>query len=430
MRRQQNITSANSQKANGSAKRRLGSWIDRFVGTTNGLESPEIFRKWAAITTIAAALEQKVYLQTSSQLHPNIYCFIVAHPGVGKTRTIRACSKYYEELPEHHLSPTSMTGAAMVDAMKKRSRAIVMLPDPPLEYNSMFITADELGAFMHKYDEEAIAMMSAFYDNHPYGQERRGNDVRIKIKRPQLNIIAGTTPANLLKFMPENSWEQGFTSRIIMVFSDERTIGDDFAGHSPTLDEDLTHDLKSINNLMGKFEVTQEYKDAVGDWRQLGEPPIPSHPKLIHYASRRRVHLYKLSMVSAVDRSDVLLLTKADFNRAMGWLLEAESAMPDIFKAGAGNADAQAMDEIFHYVVTLQGPKLNPVPEFKIVKFARERIPIHSVMRVVEIMEKSGQIVMVGYDKRLNQRMFVAQSPGSISLVDTSSPGDEPITVT
>ena len=35
------------------------------------------------------------------------------------------------------------------------------------------------------------------------------------------------------------------------------------------------------------------------------------------------MHLYKLSMVSAADRGDVLLLTKEDFNRAMGWLLEA-----------------------------------------------------------------------------------------------------------
>lgn len=298
----------------------------------------------------------------------------------------------------------------MVDALVKAKRAIVCLPDPPLEYNSMFITADELTAFMHKYDDEAVGMMSAFYDNDVYAQHRRGNDLKIKIKRPQLNIISGTTPANLIKFLPENSWEQGFTSRIIMVFSDERTIGDDFAGHTPHLDEDLTHDLKSIYNLMGKFEVTQEYKDAVGDWRQLGEPPIPSHPKLIHYASRRRVHLYKLSMVSAVDRSDVLLLTKADFNRAMGWLLEAEAAMPDIFKAGAGNADAQAMDEIFHYVRTLSGPKLLPVPEFKIVKFARERIPMHSVLRVIEIMEKSGQLVMTGFDKRLGQRMFVGRT--------------------
>jgi len=39
-------------------------------------------------------------------------------------------------------------------------------------------------------------------------------------------------------------------------------------------------------------------------------------------------------MVAAVDRSDTLLLTKDDFNRAMGWLLEAEMNMPDIFRLG------------------------------------------------------------------------------------------------
>src|SRR6266404_8384872 len=204
---------------------------------------------------------------------------------------------------------------------------------------------------MHKYDDEMIAVLSKFYDNQIYGQERRGNDIRIKIKAPQVNLICGTTPSNLIKFLPENAWEQGFTSRIVMVFSDERTIGDDFAGYDTTLSKDLIHDLKAINALMGEFKVTEDYRTAVNNWRSLGEPPVPNHPKLIHYATRRRVHLYKLSMVAAVDRSDTLLLTREDFNRAMGWLLEAEVNMPDIFKAGGGGADEKAMDEIYQFVL-------------------------------------------------------------------------------
>ncbi len=394
-----------------SAGRRLESWIESFVDNTIGLESPAIFRKWAGIATLAAAVEQKVFLQTASILHPNIYCFLVGHPGVGKTKTVRAVRKYYLETHEPHVAPTSMTGSAMVDTLKASKRTIIRIPEGPLEYNSMYITADELGAFMHKYDDEAIAILSAFYDPDEYGQRRRGNDLKIQIKSPQINLICGTTPSNLLKYLPESAWEQGFTSRVLMIFSDERTIGDDFADHDSSLSDDLIHDLRHIGSLMGKFEVTAEYRNCINLWREQGEPPVPTHPKLIHYATRRRVHLYKLSMVSAIDRSDTLLLTRADFNRALGWMVEAEASMPDIFKAGAGGADAKVIEEIYHYVLT-QGAGSRVVPERKIIAFAKERLPIHSVMRVVEIMIASGQLVPQGaVDYRTGQRNFKAGVP-------------------
>jgi len=383
--------------------------IESFVDATTNLESPEIFRKWAAIGSIAATLEQKVWLQTSSALYPNLYVFLVAHPGVGKTRTVRAVKRYFTELPEPHIAPTSVTASSLVDALVKAKRTLIRMPEGPLEYNSLLIAADELTAFMHKYDDEMIGVLSAFYDNDQYGQHRRGNEIRISIKSPQVNILSGTTPSNLIKFLPENAWEQGFTSRIILVFSDERTIGDDFAEHDSSLNGDLIHDLKAINSLMGEFKVTEDYRTAVNHWRSLGEPPVPNHPKLIHYATRRRVHLYKLSMVAAVDRSDTLLLTREDFNRAMGWLLEAEVNMPDIFKAGGGGADAKAMDEIYHFI--LVSDRGRGVPEHKITNFARERVPIHSILRVIDVMERSGMIRAVALDPKTKQRLYQAQVP-------------------
>ncbi len=333
----------------------------------------------------------------------------MAHPGVGKTRTVRAVKRYFTETPEPHIAPTSVTASSLVDALVKAKRTLIRIHEEPLEYNSLLIAADELSAFMPEYGNEMIGVLCAFYDNDTYGQHRRGNEIRISIKSPQINILSGTTPSNLIKFLPENAWEQGFTSRIILVFSDERTIGDDFAGHDTSLNKDLVHDLKAISTLMGEFKVTEDFRTAVNNWRSLGEPPVPNHPKLIHYATRRRVHLYKLSMVAAVDRSDTLLLTRDDFNRALGWLLEAEITMPDIFKAGAGNADAKAMDEIYHFVQI--NDRGQGVIEQKLINFARERVPIHSVGRVVEIMERSGMIRTVAFDKKTGLRYFSAQLP-------------------
>lgn len=394
----------------GVAKRKLGSWIESFVEHTDNLESPLLFRKWAGIFTVAAAMEMKTYLRTSSNLYPNLYVFIVGNPGVGKNRIIRVAKRYMNELPEFHFAPTSLTGAALVDTLATSKRFIARLPDPPIEYNNTVITAEELTAFMHKYDDEMVGLLSAFYDPDPYAQSRRGRDIKIKIDHPQVNLMSGTTPSNLVQLMPDSAWDQGFTSRVILVHSDEREIGDDFAVATRGLDEGLINDIKMIGALNGEFKVTPDYRDAVNNWRALGEPPVINHPKLLHYKTRRRVHLYKLSMVSAADRGDVLLLTKEDFNRAMGWLLEAETTMPDIFTAGGTGTDSRAIDEISHYINV--SDKGDGVPEHQIVNFARTRVPMHTILRIIEIMTASGQISTKGIDRH-GHRWFRANKGGT-----------------
>lgn len=396
-------------KLNGMGRRKCESWIEAFIEYAANLESAPIFRKWAAISIVSATLEQKAFLQTSSPLFPNLYIFLVGHPGVGKTRTVMSAAQFYRQLPEPHIAPTSMSMASLVDALVDAKRTIINLPNAALEYNSMLICADELSAFMHKFDEEIIGGLTTFYDvTTPYSQRRRGNDLRILIKHPQLSILSGTTPSNLIKFMPENAWDQGFTSRVIMVFSDERIISDDFFAHtSRDLPTDMVHDLNLINSLVGQFSATEDFRNAINHWRKLGQGPVPDHPKLIHYNTRRLTHLLKLSMVAAVDQSDQLLLTKEAFNRAIGWLLEAEAVMPEIFKAGGTGADARAMDEIFHYVMS-SDLKRNGVLEHKIVRFAQERVPAHSVMRVLEVMERSGQLRTIGIDTATGQKLWQA----------------------
>lgn len=356
-------------------------------------------------------MEQKVWLKSGGgTLYPNLYVFLVGHPGTGKTRTIRAAKAYSLEIPDFHIAPTSMTAASMIDNLVECKRMIIRLPDMPLEYNTMMISADELGAFIHKYDDEMIAVLSAFYDPDPYGHNRRGKDIKIKIKKPQLSILCGTTPSNLLKFLPEGAWDQGFTSRTIMIFSDERIIGDDFATEARGLSGDLLYDLKVINSQVGEYSVTEDYRNLVNLWRAEGEQPSPNHPKLLHYNTRRRAHFYKLSMVAAIDRSNTLILTRDDFNTAMNWLVQAEALMPEIFKAGAQSADAKAMDEIYHFVVINDLGK--GVAEHQIVKFAKDYVPSHSVLRVIEIMCRSGMIKVVSTDAATHMHRYAPGKPG------------------
>lgn len=346
-----------------------------------------------------------------------MYIFLIAHPGVGKTRVLNFGRDIIIKTKDLHLAPISMTSASLVDSMTEATVEIVRQPEGKITYNSIQIIADELGAFLSKYDNDMIAILTAFYDPTPYQQRRRtggldGNGIKLEIKSPQLNMITGSTPQNLISFMPEGAWGQGFTSRIIMVFSDQRIILDDFADHGPSRVDDIIHDLKHISSLYGQFTITEAYREAVNSWRKSGEPPVPEHPRLIHYLTRRRVHIYKLSMISSVNRDDSLYLTEADFFTALEWLSNAELHMSDVFKAGATNADAQAQDDIVHWmrITELRGPDGKPlgISEQRIIQYARDKVPVHSILRLIEILEQTGQITLVRQDRRTGVRYFTA----------------------
>lgn len=354
-------------------------------------------------------------MTTSRPIYPNIYVFIVGHPGVGKSRTIYEGRMLYNTIHEPKLGPISMTSAAMMDRLVRSKRQYPATgPDGALmDYNTMYICADEMGAFISKYDKEMTDNLSSLYDVQQYDQERRTGEVRIKIKKPQINLICGTTPQNLLDTMPENAWGQGFSSRVIMVFSDERIKGDDFAENTSADYTDLEYELGIISNLTGQFTITESYRKAVNNWEDLGFPPVPNHPKLLHYNSRRKVHLYRLSMISAVDRGNVLVIDVSDFNRAMGWLLEAESTMPDIFKAGATNADGAAMDEITNFIMI--NDKGLGISEQAITHFARNRVPLHSILRVIEILEQSGQIWCRGMNSHTGLKYYSVVKEGQVA---------------
>lgn len=280
--------------------------------------------------------------------------------------------------------------------MNEAKRTIINMPDPAIEYNSLFICADELSAFMDQFDTGLIAGLTTFYDIVPYSQGRRVKDIRIKIPRPQLNILSGSTPSNLIRFVPDFAWEQGFTSRVMLVYSDDKPLIDIFKTPFKERPAEMIHDLKVINALIGQFGWTEEYATAMHQWKLLDYPPVPQHPKLRYYCERRYSHMLKLSMIACVDRTNVLMLTKEDFNKAMGWLLEAEVFMPEIFQSGAGSADSKAMDEILHFV---QASGAKGINEHKIINFARTHVQYsHNIIKVLEIMERSGMIKAIAID--------------------------------
>jgi hypothetical protein len=362
-----------------------------------------IFRKWAAIATIGATLEQKVWAHTTDKIYPNMYTFIVGHPGVGKSRTISAARRLCETIEGYPIGPQSVSKASLVDALKASHRKVTNVAlGISEEYNSMILFSDDWQVTMSEWNKELIAGLTTFYDViASYSEMKRTTKIDIKIKAPQLNILAGSTPSQLMSTMPEGSWEQGFTSRAMFIFSDDRHINDTAFGRKEKDPANLVHDLHVISSLWGQLGNSEEFITCVDNWRKAGMPPVPNHPRLLHYNSRRFVHLLKLCIVACVDRGEKLIITKDDFDKAIGWLVEAEYYMPNLFQAGSGNADAKAMEEILHYLISK-----GTASDGELMRYVTKIIPISSAWRVLETMERSQMIVAIGNHPKYGTKLY------------------------
>ena len=384
----------------GVGKRRLSSWIESFIADTEYLGVPVIFRRWAAIGVISAAMEQHVWIAGRKRNYPNLYIFLAGEPGTGKSLAIKEVVKYYTQIQEHIICPTSVSFAAMVDHMVRSKRSIPDYENKGMvEYNYTWIAADELGTFMSKYEKEMADGLSHFYNPAPYGHERRGGEIRHKMPRASVSMLCGSTPSNMAMTIPEQAWGQGFTSRVIFVFSAEKQIINDFADPDADeeLNQDLVSDIQKIAANRGPYTVTEDFSAAIMEWRLMGELPQPTHPKLIHYAARRKENLYRLARVSALDQSDEPVISKGDFLRAKGWLEEAESRMPDIFKAAGGmHADEQASQEVLHYIIQETAAK-RYASHGMCMQIAKRFLPLLSAPRCIPQLLETHQITIVGH---------------------------------
>ena len=145
--------------------------------------------------------------------------------------------------------------------------------------------------------------LTAIYDGYQYAERRRSKDLNITIEAPQLNLLAATTPSYLKAFLPEGAWDQGFLSRTLLVYTGERQVRSlfDIPASSNSLRSDLIHDLRVISEAFGQMGFSDEAKSKITDWHLAGGPPIPDHPRLQHYLTRRTAHVLKLSINAAVS---------------------------------------------------------------------------------------------------------------------------------
>lgn len=349
--------------------------------------------------TIAGAMERKVWAKVFKRtLYPNLYALLVGGPGIGKTDALRGTLDFWDKLPELHVAPSSVSRASLIDSLALAERTVLRPTEvqPFTKFNSLQVGATEFGTFLAAYDTEFLSTLNDLYDNVRYKESKRHMKHPIEMAAPQLNIIAGTTPAWLGGTLPETAWSEGFSSRLVLIYSGERIKTDPFNedGRDEDLADRLTKDLIDIHGMFGQMAFEEEVLHAYKAWYYADCPPIPEHPKLEHYLPRRHIHLLKLCMVMSVSRASDYVIRMEDYQAALDMLLETEAFMPEIFKAMRHSSAVNAYDETYAFVYNAYVKEGEAIPEHRIIYFISQRVPDYSVAKTLENMVSGGMLVV------------------------------------
>lgn len=375
-------------------------WIEHFLALTSDVFSPPIFRQWAAIGTLAAVLERRIYTQTKAtrRTYPNLYLTLTGDSGCGKTEALNLCHALWAQVPDFKIGPDNLTNAAFYDALYGSLKVNASNGHSADIYSALTVWSPELGVLIPRYDMEFLYNLSHLYDNvEKFKSQRRDKSRTVEIEAPTVNIMAGVTPRSLGDILPESAWGQGFTSRMLFVHGNRDTSAEiDILSPGKALNlEPLRQTLGDILSLKGEVNWTPPAHDAIYYWyNHERAETAPQHFRLKEYNTRRHIHLIKLSMISAVAAGRGVTILEEDFLRARDWLYEVESAMPDVFRAMSQKSDDQIMQEM-HYHFWAQQARMDTkakttVNEQEMYEYLRNKVESHKIKFIIEVSERSG----------------------------------------
>lgn len=390
------------------SERNLPDWIDGFMCLTENSEPPVLYRKWAAISTIASALQRKVRLELglSLTIYPNLYIVLVGPSATGKGTAMRYSYDILKEIPSIRMAAQATSLQSLIRRMKETNLTDVDIETGKQQFHSsMTIFSDEFTVFLGYHNRELMAALCDWYDckdRWVYDTIKRDKEEVIGV---WVNILAGTTPDNIQSSFPMEAIGGGLTSRIIFVNEEKRNKLVVFPAATKAeieLQQYLIHDLERIALLSGTAKYTEAAMSYYADWcyHASDHPPFQDK-KFDGYIGRRRNHLNTLSMICSASHSDNLIITKDDVERAAILLAEVEIKMGTVFR-GIGRSDISALiNEAIIFFTNSKTPDI-PLWEFSrrfegdCDKFMMDRLlTTLEAMKYVTIQRKPGSDTIV-----------------------------------
>ena len=321
-------------------RRKLNNWLKGLLEYVEDTEAPRLYWLWSGLFTISSALQRKVWINYGIEnIYPNLYVCIVARPGEKKGAPIGFAKKILEQLQIPVAVDSTSKRALTKELVKSSETQVFKHPDgKPYRMSCLAIPSKELGSLLAIDKENMIIALTDLFDCHDiwkYNTSDKGND---HLPNVCCSFFAATTPRYIANNLPPEAFAEGFASRVAWVSERPMYKPVDWpAKLDPILYKNLLHDLHTINQLVGEFQVDPVARAVFKQWYDK----IPERKRTIKderlYGNLNRLHIIvlKTAMCLQVAESDELILPPDIVGRSIDLIEEIFSTTAQAF-GGSG----------------------------------------------------------------------------------------------
>ena len=333
----------------------LGDWIDGYLQYTENSEPPKMYRLWCAISAIASALQRKCRLEWGPlTFYPNMYVVLVGPPGKARKGTAMHQSLDFLESLDLKMAAEAITREALIRELSNANVSDTTEDGKMYFHCSLTVFAPELTVFLGYNNLQLLSDLTDWYDCRGKWTYRTKNMGTDDIHGVFVNLLGATTPDLIRTTMPLDAIGGGLTSRMVFVYEPDKgkVVAIPFLNDAEVgLKEQLKVDMERIHMLRGKFQVSQGFLDLWVDWytHSSDKPPFRDD-RLRGYIERRPNHIMKLSMILNASRSDKMIITRQDLERAIAILEQTERNMPATFSGVGKYSHADTLTQVMNEV--------------------------------------------------------------------------------
>ena len=322
-------------------------FLKMYLNYVEDTESPRLFHLWAALSGAGACLGRRMVFPFGiADIYGSQFILLVGPPGARKSTAIKIIERRLRAATSLRFAPSDTGGkyqgliTAMVGSLESNDEIEDMLNADAMtmidqvgamqvqidsrDAHVMYVCASEFTTFVGQNSMDMITFLGKAWDGEDYDYQLKSSQAILE--NPLLSLIGGTTPSNIATSLPPESVGQGFTSRIIMVYANEKYKKVARPKRLCSTKEQLID--KTFNYIF--YEMSGEFKEedeTVLDGLYEDEIKI-ADPRFIYYCERRHTHLIKLCMaLAALRKSDTITLK--DIADAQLILKHTEIYMPE-----------------------------------------------------------------------------------------------------
>lgn len=340
------------------------NWLDDFVDYASFGETPARIMRWVGVSTIAAALRRKVFIdQEIFQWSPNFYILLVAPPGeVMKSTSMQIGLDLLKRIEDENGDPAIDFGAQSTTWQQlfvhmEESVRTYTLPDGELfDASCITVALSEMGSLFDPNDAQMITTLTDLWDGR-LGEivketKTSGNNV---IKNPWINLFGCTTPEWIAKNFSAGLIGEGFGSRLVCLYAEQ---GDKFIAYPKEqnatkgarrgpVEDALVARLQEMAGYAGPFQMTPEaIRWGIAWYEEYRTARRKLPPQMVSLVVRKQTNLHKLAMVLSCAKGRFPIIDVEEMEEALAMLDEVEQDGKKVFGFAGKSEESRIADAI------------------------------------------------------------------------------------